>query len=319
MQRNGAGSQCLGEQGAVVWQGFGVTLFDTIRFITSHPLNREHRINAIIRFAKWQISSRLAPGAIVYDWINGSRLLVKTGETGLTGNIYTGLHEFPEMGFVLHFLRDEDLFVDVGANVGSYTILACSAVGARGVAFEPIPGTYGRLVENMRLNHLDGKVLCVNQGVGAQPGEMAFSSDSDTTNHALAAGEQHDCSVTVQLTSLDIALQGMSPSLIKIDVEGYESQVLEGAQQILKNQALNAVIVELNGSGSRYGFDESKIIELMLNHGFLTYSYDPLIRTLTNLDGKNLNSGNTIFIRNRPFVEERLTTAPKVAVHGRQF
>ncbi len=296
-----------------------MTLFDTIRFITGHPLNREHRISSIIRFAKWQVASRLAPGSIVYDWINGSRFLVKTGETGLTGNIYTGLHEFPEMGFVLHFLRDEDLFVDVGANVGSYTILACSAVGARGVAFEPIPGTYRRLVENMRLNHLDDRVLCVNQGVGAKPGEMNFTSDSDTTNHALAAGEQPDGSVSVQLTSLDIALHGMSPSLIKIDVEGYESQVLEGAQQTLNNQALNAVIVELNGSGSRYGFNESKIIELMLNHRFLTYSYDPLSRSLTKLDGKNLNSGNTLFIRNRPFVEKRLTAAPKVAVHGRLF
>jgi hypothetical protein len=174
------GSQYLGQHGAVVLQGPGVTLFDTIRFITGHPLNRGHRISSIIHFAKWQIASRLAPGAIVYDWVNGARFLVKTGETGLTGNIYTGLHEFPEMGFVLHFLRDEDLFVDVGANVGSYTILACSAVGARGVAFEPIPSTYGR-----------------------------------------------ECSVTVQLTLLDIALHGMSPSLIKIDVEGYESQVLE--------------------------------------------------------------------------------------------
>lgn len=296
-----------------------MALLDTIRFITGHPLNREHRINAIIRFAKWQISSRLARGAIVYNWVNGARLLVKTGETGFTGNIYTGLHEFPEMGFVLHFLRDEDLFVDVGANVGSYTVLACAAVGARGVAFEPIPGTYARLIENVRLNGLDDKVLCVNQGVGARPGAMAFSSDCDTTNHALAAGEQRDGSVTVQLTSLDIALRGMSPSLIKIDVEGYESQVLEGAQQILENRALNAVIVELNGSGSRYGFDESNIIELLRNHGFLSYSYDPLLRALTPLDGKNSDSGNTVFIRNRPLVEERLAAASKVTVHGRQF
>jgi len=48
--------------------------------------------------------------------VNGSKFLVKTGETGLTGNIYTGLHEFPDMGFLLHFLRAEDLFVDIGAN-----------------------------------------------------------------------------------------------------------------------------------------------------------------------------------------------------------
>ncbi|OPY08378.1 MAG: Methyltransferase domain protein [Syntrophus sp. PtaB.Bin001] len=192
-----------------------MSVLNLIKFITNHPLNHEHKLNSIIRFAKWQVGSRLVPGAIVYDWINGSKFLVKTGETGLTGNIYTGLHEFPNMGFLLHFLRAEDLFVDIGANVGSYTILACSAVGARGVAFEPIPSTYKRLVENMRLNHLDEKVKCINKGLGAQQGTIAFTSDSDTTNHVLASGEQCDNKVTVEVTSLDTALDGENPSLIK--------------------------------------------------------------------------------------------------------
>lgn len=107
-----------------------MSLLTIIKFITHHPLNRGHKLRAIIRFVKWQIGSRLVNGSIVYDWVNGAKFLVKTGETGLTGNIYTGLHEFQDMGFLLHFLRPEDLFVDIGANVGSYTILACAAVGA---------------------------------------------------------------------------------------------------------------------------------------------------------------------------------------------
>ena len=156
-----------------------------------------------MRFAKWQIGSRLVPGAVVYDWINGSRFLVRTGETGLTGNIYTGLHEFSDMGFLLHFLRDEDLFIDVGANVSSYTILACSVAGARAYAFEPVPSTYNRLTENMRLNHLDNKVKYVNKGVGTQQGSIAFTSDRDTMNHALAHGEQSSNTINIDVISLD--------------------------------------------------------------------------------------------------------------------
>ena len=79
-------------------------LAHTVKFIVSHPMNRGQKLRAIMRFAKWQIGSRLVPGAVVYDWINGSKFLVRTGETGLTGNIYTGLHEFCDMGFVLHYL-----------------------------------------------------------------------------------------------------------------------------------------------------------------------------------------------------------------------
>jgi FkbM family methyltransferase len=296
-----------------------MSYLNTLKFITSHPLNRDRKLDSLVRFAKWQIASRLAPGAIVFDWINGSKFLVRTGETGLTGNIYTGLHEFPDMGYLLHFLREEDLFVDVGANVGSYSILACSAVGATGIAFEPVPSTFNRLVENMRLNHLEEKVTCINKGVGAQQGNITFTSDSDTTNHALAVGEHCDNAVNVEVTPLDTVLHSESPALVKIDVEGYETPVLEGAQEILRKQSIYSVIMELNGSGNRYGYDESKILDMMFDYNFKTYSYNPMDRTLINLEGKNLNSGNTLFIRDKSFVEERLKAAPMVSIHGRQF
>ncbi|HRW67240.1 MAG TPA: FkbM family methyltransferase [Candidatus Competibacter sp.] len=294
-------------------------LFNTIKFIINHPLNQENKLGAIIRFARWQLGSRLVQGAIVYDWINGSRFLVKNGETGLTGNIYTGLHEFQDMAFLLHFLRSEDLFVDVGANVGSYTILACSAIGARGIAFEPVPSTYRRLVENMHLNHLDEKVKCINKGVGAQQGSVVFTSDSDTTNHVLAPSEQCENREIVEVTSLDTALYDESPTLIKIDVEGYETPVLEGAQEALKDKMLHSIIMEINGSGSRYGFNESRLLELMHDYDFRAYSYRPLDRILIDLKGKNLSAGNTLFIRDKSFVMERLRGSPKIFVHGRRF
>lgn len=294
-----------------------LSLISTLRFITSHPLNDESKVKSIFRFLKWQIGSRMVSGAIVYDWVNGSRFIVKQGETGLTGNIYTGLHEFSDMAYLLHVLRRDDLFIDVGANVGSYTVLACAAVGARGYAFEPVPETYQRLVENVRINHLEDRVKSVNMGIGAGAGIIAFTKDRDTMNHALAPEEQSESRIDIEVTALDIALNGASPTVMKIDVEGYETPVLQGSENTLKQQTLNSVIMELNGSGGRYGYDEAKILELMFDHGFKTYSYDPLERRLFNLHGKNLRSGNTLFIRDEPFVTDRLVSAPKVLVHGK--
>lgn len=292
-----------------------MSVFNILKFITNHPLNRGQRINSIIRFLKWQIGSRLVSGAIVYDWINDSKFLVKTGDTGLTGNIYTGLHDFSDMGYLLHVLRRSDLFVDVGANVGSYTILACSAIGAKGIAFEPVPATYLRLVQNMRLNNLDDKVILVNKGVGASKGSLRFTRDNDTTNHALANGEQCDNYVDVEVTLLDEYLKTESPSLVKIDVEGFETPVLSGAEKTLKKQSLHSVIMELNGSGDRYGYDESSILEMMNDYGFSTYSYNPISRTLVSLQGRNLRSGNTLFIRDIELVKEMLSSAPKILIN----
>jgi len=77
--------------------------------------------------------------------------------------------------------------------------------------------------------------------------------------------------------------------------------------------------MELNGSGARYGFDESKILDLMYENDFRAYSYNPFSRLLISLEGKNLNSGNTLFVRDKSFVENRVRVASKVNIYGKQF
>lgn len=217
-----------------------------------------------------------------------------------------------------HLLRKDDLFIDIGANVGSYTILACSAIGAKGYAFKPIPDTYEKLIENIRLNHLEDEVTCLNMGLGDKTGTLSFSSDMDTVNHVLVSGELSQNPINVQVSTLDEVLGDNSPALIKIDVEGYEFPVLEGAMKTLSQKSLMAVIIELNGQGSRYGFDEAGILPKMFNLGFQTYSYNPFNRILTELKGKNLHSDNILFIRKESLslVKDRLENAPTVSIHG---
>jgi len=287
-----------------------------LRFIMNHPLNREQKLESLRRFVFWQIGSRLAPGPVAINFVNGSKLLVSPGMTGATGNIYTGLHEFEDMSFVLHALRDEDLFVDVGANIGSYTILAAAAIGATCVAFEPIQETYHHLVRNINLNGIGGIVTCENIGIGSERGELSFSSELDTVNHVLGKNDQGVASVTVPVKTLDEALTGRHATIIKIDVEGFETRVIDGARATLSHPSLLAVVMELNGSGERYGFDEVALHKTMLAYEFLPFSYLPFERELLSLDGKNAESGNTIYIKDVEKVRARLKSAPAFVVHG---
>ncbi|MEQ8262157.1 FkbM family methyltransferase [Pseudohaliea sp.] len=296
-----------------------MSILKTLCFITSHPLNEGREIAALCRFAKWQLSSRMAPGAVVVDWISGTKLLVRNGETGLTGNIYTGLHEFIDMAYVLHLLRKADVFADVGANAGSYSILACGAVGARGFAFEPVPATHARLVENLRLNCIEECVDHPQIGIGKESGIIRFTTDGDTVNHVLAEGEVTVDAVDVEVLTLDEALGASEPMLLKIDVEGFEMPVLMGASRVLNSSALNSVIIELNGSGSRYGFDESLILELMFDYGFRSYAYDPFTRSLDDLAGESSDSGNTLFIRDLQLAKARVQSARGFRVNGREI
>lgn len=287
-----------------------------LRHLVNHPLNKSDKLAAIFRFLKWQVGSRLVPGEIIYQWINNSKLVARPGESGITGNIYCGLHEFPDMAFLLHVLRESDLFVDVGANVGSYTILACSAIGARGYCFEPVPSTFSRLMTNIRLNNISERVVSSNIAIGNSKSEIKFSSNQNCMNHVVADNEKVEETIVVDVSTLDDELTG-DPFLIKIDVEGYETPALEGAANALRNEELCGVIMELNGAGERYGYNESKILSMMLDYGFETYSYNPFDRTLVNLARKNISEGNTLFLRNLDCVLGRIKNAPQIAIHGK--
>lgn len=223
------------------------------------------------------------------------------------------------MAFALHALREGDLFLDVGANVGSYTLLACAVAGARGYAIEPVPSTFSRLVENVRLNHLEGRVKCLNVAAGREVGRVDFTSDKDTMNRALAPGEGGEAVISVELSTLDAIVGDELPSVMKIDVEGFEHPVIEGAVETLKKRSLWAVIMELGGAGARYGFDEARVIERMSDHGFGSYSYDPVRRSLRELGGKNVSASNTLFVREVDAVAERLRSAPAFDVYGRRI
>jgi len=287
-----------------------MSLKQTYNFITKHPLNRNKKIKALTRFFKWQLGIRLNPHPVVYPYGEKSKLIVWKGLTGATGNVYCGLHEFEDMTFLLHFLRKDDLFIDIGANVGSYTILAASEVGTQTISVEPVPQTFEILKTNIGLNNVRDKVRVLNLGMGRKEGVLKFTKSLDTTNHVATENEKDTIDVPVErfdnITSID------RPALMKMDVEGYETEVLAGMDKTLANPNLKALIIELNGSGERYGYDESKIHDHLLTLGFEPFIYAPFERKLKALE--TYGDHNTIYIRDYDFVEKRITTAKKINI-----
>jgi FkbM family methyltransferase len=291
-------------------------VYGVLKSIISHPLNQEKKISAIFRYFKWQINTILNPYEIIYSFTEKSKLIIGRGMTGATGNLISGLHEYYDMFFLLHFLRKQDLFIDVGANIGSYTILSSAHVGANTISFEPIPQTYMHLMNNIKCNDIQQNTLALNMAIGCEDGRVQFTSDLDTMNHFAISNESNTVEVNVQ--TLDNALkETASPILIKIDVEGFENDVIKGAQKVLSSEGLKAIIIELNGCGSKYGFDEAVIHDCLIDFGFLPYSYNPITRNLRLLD--NHGEFNTIYIRDIEFVQNRLIAAEKVKIRNKEI
>ena len=294
-------------------------LTKTLRYILNHPLNRPHRVAAMKRFVNWQFGSRMVPGAVLIDWVDDAKMMIRPGDHGLTGNIYCGLQEFEDMSYLLNVTTPEDLFIDVGANAGAYSILACKARGAKGHCYEPVPSTFETLKSNLNVNDLAEQVKAMNVGIADKEGTLRFHSDLNCENRVLAEGENPSNSIDVPVHSLDSLLEGLNPTILKVDVEGFEGAVVEGADSVLSNPSLHSIIIELRGHGAKFGFDEDAVLKKLLDYGFSSREYDPFTRDLRNLNGLNTEVGNTLLTRNEDLVMSRLEQADKITVNGHTY
>jgi hypothetical protein len=156
-------------------------------------------------------------------------------------------------------------------------------------------------VRNIELNGVAHRVEVRREAVGAKSGIVFFTSGLElhVMNH-IASDEAG--AVATPITMLDTACKTV-PSLIKVDVEGFEADVLRGAHDILSNPAAQAVIMELNDPAT----------EFLKGLGFTCCSYDPFARRLR----QGSATGNGIFLRDVESAQRRLREAPPFSIRGR--
>jgi FkbM family methyltransferase len=282
---------------------------DAIRWVTTHPLNRGRRTAALARWAAAQARAGVLRSPRLVPFVDDTHLYVGRGLTSANMQHYAGLGEPDVLGFVMHYLREGDVFADVGANVGVLTVLAAGVAGARTVAIEPDPRTFDWLERNIEANGLGTRVRRIASAVGDVHGELRLTAGLGAANRAATAGESGAQSVPCD--TLDELLKDDHPTVLKADVEGFELPMLRGAAAILDDPRLQVVLLELKNHGARYGYDEDDVRALLARHGFQSFTYDPVARHLTPLEECECRPHNTIFVRNPALVIDRLRAAPR--------
>lgn len=259
----------------------------------NHPLAKNNVLGAYIRYIQFNLIQYIWPKKRVYKWIEGLRFYAEKGDAGIVANIYVKLHDYEDSMFVINMLQENNLFVDVGANVGHFSLLAAGVSKANVIALEPIASTFKKLCDNVTLNKLSDKIECLQTGAGEQKGKLLFIQNETVKNRvALVPGEQTQ---EVPVVTLDELLEGKSPVCIKIDVEGFEYFVLKGAQKTLQKESLKYLIVEFNGSGARYGVTDENLYGFITSYNFIPVTYKGNV--LQKADTFNKEKFNTLFIR----------------------
>ena len=287
-------------------------LFKTLYFIYTHPLNKKTK-GGISRFIRYQLSIRLLKQGLVLPFVDDTKLLVYPGMTGATGNYYCGLHEFEDMAFLLHFLNETDIFCDIGANIGSYSILASGVCGAETYCFEPCPKTFQSLCNNININHLNKKIYAFMIAIGNETGNIKFTINNDTANHVVIQKEVSEPVIDVPILRAENILGNKIPRLIKIDTEGFETEVIKGMHSILAHPDCKALIVEVTG-GERYGFNQDILHQYILRYGFKESSYNVYERKIEQI--VKSKSQNNLYVKDIAFTQSRINNAKLINING---
>jgi FkbM family methyltransferase len=164
-------------------------------------------------------------------------------------------------------LRPGDLFVDVGANVGSYTIWAAEC-GAHVIALEPASDTFCLLRENISLNGYS--VQAIQAAAGDACGVAQFTKGRDCVNQFDPEGSEQTRVVTIDSVIGDRAVAGM-----KVDVEGFEFDVLAGCTRALAEQRIRLIQIEWNSaSWAAAGTNRLPLCGLLKEYGYGLYRPD---------------------------------------------
>jgi FkbM family methyltransferase len=249
-----------------------------LRLIWQHPANRHRRLRAVAQAALWQAYKHTI--ARPFDLrVYGQLRLRAYPDSHEPGRFiyYGGLPEFDEMTFMQRYLRPGDGFIDGGANVGAYTLLAALLVGPGGrvEAFEPAPLEAERLRENVALNRFE-QVKVHEAALADAVGQAEFTTNRPGSANRLRSAEDEQRQTTlVAVTTIDHTLPDARYAMAKLDLEGAEPLALRGAERHLAACNPPVLALELvDRFVRRFGSSSQEVGEWLAGHGYQLAHYD---------------------------------------------
>jgi FkbM family methyltransferase len=203
---------------------------------------------------------------------------IRTMRNNVSGlcHYVSGHYESELIDFMKTRLCCGSTFVDIGANVGLYSVEASSIIGPDGriLALEAHPYTYKFLEENVK-RHCGNRVTALNVAVGEIDGQARFTYETRNPGSSHIATECDSTSISVPMQRLDniVEEQGIERvHYLKLDVEGFEPSVLRGATRTLERNESLVLQIEINRHLlGRFGFSPDDVAAPLIERGFLPY------------------------------------------------
>lgn len=254
-------------------------MVDSIALVR-HKLTRARELFSP-RFAQWLLLTTLAPNRLQRTRLAGMRIEYLP-QGNVARDLFLGQWEPDVVDYLRRTVQPGMTVLDIGANIGIYTLICAKQVGAGGVvhSFEPTPATFARLERNVALNRLAN--VHINQvALSNQEGVTEFHLYHQNAMNSLARQAwvgKVKAVVPVRTRTLDgyVAEEGITRvDLVKLDVEGAERMVLRGGSALLQSETAPALLVEFaDRTTEAFGYRAAELRDLLEAHGYTLYRWN---------------------------------------------
>jgi FkbM family methyltransferase len=233
----------------------------------------------LVKIIYRSLYQRFKPSGIVMVDVQGIRMYVDSQDTEVaTSLIRWGLYAKSETVLFNELIKRRMVVIDIGANIGYFTLLAARLVGEEGkvFAFEPEPYNYSLLCKNVRANGCNN-VIAIQKAVFTKSGKMRlFLEKRNLGGHSLSKASilNKAGSITVEVTSLDEFFQnrGFKIDVVKMDAEGSEMGILQGMTNLINENDNLKIITEFSPALLRgSGFSPMDFLNKLTECGFTLY------------------------------------------------
>lgn len=202
--------------------------------------------------------------------ILGNKMLLDLSDAGISYELLINKKREPFIGeLIKREIRPGDVVIDVGANIGYYALLEARLVGKDGTIYclEPVPSNFKLLIKNIKLNNY--KNIRAYQLAAGSKKEKKYIYVTEKRNWSSIIKPQGKIQkkILIDVISLDEFIKDKPfPRFIRMDVEGYELEILKGMKRILSSQKPLKIFMEIHPSV--LGNQTKALLELLKRSGF---------------------------------------------------
>ncbi len=199
-----------------------------------------------------------------YLFRNG--LKIKTNESIDTATIFVLIIKEDYGDF-----EKEKTMIDIGTNIGTFTLYAAKKTNATIYSYEPMPKTFKTLSENIKINNFGKRIKAYNLGVAAKKGRRTLFIDSGSPFNSMYSENKKSKSISIDCTTLDDLFAKnkiKSCDLLKMDCEGAEYEIIYNAKEETLSR-IKKIRMEYHHNSDEKGYDIKSLVDYLAKKGFV--------------------------------------------------